>query len=184
METATITKTKWNLDPTHSEVGFKVRHMMITNVTGSFSKFDVQAETQGDDFSTAKISFTADLSSISTGNADRDNHLKSGDFFNAETHPQIKFVSTKLQKKDEDTFVLNGNLTIRDVTKPVKFDVEFGGIGKDPWGNEKAGFTLAGKINRTEFGLNWNAALETGGVLVSEDVRLFAEIQLIKGKDQ
>lgn len=177
-----MTKTKWNLDPTHSEIGFKVRHMMITNVSGTFDKFDVTAETEGDDFGKGRIEFTADVNSISTGSADRDNHLKSGDFFDGATYPQLKFVSLKMEKKDKENYVLTGDLTIKDVTKPVKLDVEFGGIGKDPWGNEKAGFTLSGKINRTDFGLNWNTALETGGVLVSEDVKLTAEIQVVKQK--
>lgn len=172
---------KWNLDPTHSEIGFKVKHMMITNVSGSFSKFNVTTETEDTDFTTAKISFTADVSSLSTNNEDRDNHLKSADFFDVEKHAEIKFTSTKITKKDEDTLTLEGDLTIKDVTKPVTLTAELGGIGKDPWGNEKAGFTLFGKIKRTDWGLNWNAALETGGVLVSEEVRLFAEIQLVKG---
>jgi polyisoprenoid-binding protein YceI len=183
METTTTkATTKWNLDPTHSEVGFKVKHMMITNVSGSFGSFDVQARTEGDDFSTAQIEFTADLATISTGNTDRDNHLKSEDFFAAEKYPKLRFVSSKLQKEDEENFVLHGDLTIRDVTKPVKLDVEFGGIGKDPWGNEKAGFTITGKIKRTDFNLNWNAALETGGVLVSEEVKLIGEVQLVRQK--
>ena len=180
METATIAKTKWNLDAAHSEIGFKVKHMMITNVSGSFQTFDVNVTTSGNDFSTAQVEFTGDLNSITTGNQDRDNHLKSSDFFDAEKYPAIKFTSTKFEKKDDENFVLHGNLTVKEVTKPIKLDVEFGGLGKDPWGNEKAGFTLAGKINRTDFGLNWNAALETGGVLVSEEVKLFAEIQLVK----
>ena len=180
METATVTKTKWNLDPAHSEIGFKVKHMMITNVSGSFEKFDAQVETDDNDFTTAKIQFTADINSITTGNKDRDNHLKSPDFFDAANYPQLKFVSSKLEKKDDENYLLHGNLTIRDVTKPVKLNVEFGGIGKDPWGNQKAGFTITGKINRTDFKLNWNAALETGGVLVGEEVRLQAEIQLVK----
>ena len=180
METATMTKTKWNLDPAHSEIGFKVKHMMITNVSGSFQKFDAKVETTGSDFTTAQIDFTAEVNSISTVNADRDNHLKSADFFDAANHPQIKFQSTKIEKKDDENYIAHGNLTIRDVTKPVKFNVEFGGIGKDPWGNEKAGFTISGKINRTDYKLNWNAALETGGVLVGEEVKLFGEIQLIK----
>lgn len=179
METAT--KTTWNLDAAHSEIGFKVKHMMITNVSGTFAKFDVKTETDGIDFTTAKIEFSADVNTISTGNADRDNHLKSPDFFDAATYPQIKFESTSFEKKDEENYVLKGNLTVRNVTKPASFNVEFGGIGKDPWGNQKAGFTLSGKINRAEFGLTWNAALETGGVLVSEDVRLTAELQFVKG---
>ncbi|HEY9490089.1 MAG TPA: YceI family protein [Chryseosolibacter sp.] len=180
MATQTSTKTKWNLDPTHSQIGFKVKHMMITNVSGSFGKFDAKVETLGNDFSTATIDFTADLNSLSTGNTDRDNHLKSGDFFDISQHPQLRFVSTKVEKKDEENLVLQGDLTIRGVTKPVKLDVEFGGIGKDPWGNEKAGFTIAGKINRTDFSLNWNTALEAGGVLVGEEVKLYAELELVK----
>lgn len=168
------------MDQVHSEIGFKVKHMMITNVSGSFEKFDAQVETTGVDFTTAKIEFTADVNSLTTSNPDRDTHLKSPDFFDASNYPQLKFVSTKLEKKDDDNYVAHGNLTIRDVTKPVKFNVEFGGIGKDPWGNEKAGFTITGKINRTDYKLNWNAALETGGVLVAEEVKIQAEIQLIK----
>jgi polyisoprenoid-binding protein YceI len=180
METATETKTKWNLDPTHSEIGFKVKHMMITNVSGSFGKFDAQVETEGTDFTTAQIQFTADINSITTGNKDRDNHLKSPDFFDAANYPELRFISSKLEKVDDETYVLHGNLTIRDVTKAVKLNIELGGVGKDPWGNEKAGFTITGKINRTDFKLNWNAALETGGVLVSEEVKLQAEVQLVK----
>ena len=182
METVTKTLTKWALDLAHSEVGFKVKHMMITNVTGSFGEFTVDVQTEGNDFATAKIKFAADIASINTGNADRDNHLKSADFFNASEYPQLIFDSKSFEKKGEDQYVLVGNLTVRGTTRLVTFAVEFGGIGKDPWGNEKAGFTLSGKINRTDFGLNWNAALETGGVLVSEEVKLNAEIQLIKQK--
>jgi polyisoprenoid-binding protein YceI len=182
METATVLKTKWTLDNAHSEIGFKVKHMMITNVTGTFGGVEVNTTTEDTDFTTAKIAFSADIKTISTGNADRDNHLKSADFFHADIYPKIGFVSTSFKKLNDDEYELAGDLTIKDVTKPVKLNVEFGGIAKDPWGNEKAGFTLSGKIRRTDFGLNWNAALETGGVLVSEEVRLFAEIQLIKGK--
>jgi len=174
--------TNWNLDPMHSEIGFRVKHMMITNVSGSFGKFDVKTQTEGSDFSTAQIQFTADIATINTANNDRDNHLKSPDFFDAEKFPELKFVSTKMEKKDDSNYVLLGNLTIKGVTNPVKFNVEFGGIGKDPWGNEKAGFSLTGSIKRTDWNLNWNAALETGGVLVSEDVKLSAEVQLVKAQ--
>jgi len=175
--------TKWVLDPTHSEVLFKIKHLMITNVTGSFSAFDVTAETDGDDFSNAKITFSANTNSITTNNEQRDGHLKSPDFFDAEKYPQIKFISTKFQSTGNDkSFELTGNLTIKDVTKEVKLAVEFGGIAKDPYGNIKAGFSISGKINRADFGLTWNAALETGGVVVSEEVRLSSEIQMIKGK--
>lgn len=172
--------TKWGLDPMHSEINFKVKHMMIANVTGGFTKFDVNATTEGDDFSKAKINFTADINSINTNSEQRDGHLKSADFFDAEKFPQIKFESTSLNKKSDDEFQMNGNLTIKDVTKPVSLLVNFGGIGKDPYGNTKAGFTIEGKINRKDFGLNWNAALETGGMLVGEELKIQSEIQLAK----
>lgn len=170
----------WALDPTHSEVQFKVKHLMITNVTGNFSSFSVSAETEGDDFTKSSISFSADINSISTNNEQRDGHLKSADFFDAETHPTMQFKATSFEKVDDENYKMSGDLTIKDVTKNVTLNVEFGGINKDPWGNTKAGFTLNGKINRKDFGLNWNASLETGGVLVSDDVRLMAEIQLVK----
>jgi polyisoprenoid-binding protein YceI len=154
--------------------------MMMTNVTGTFGQFSVNAETEAEDFSSAKVSFAAQIASINTGNEQRDGHLKSADFFDAEKNPELKFVSTSMTKKDDENYVLNGDLTIGEVTNSVSLDVEFGGINKDPWGNQKAGFSINGKINRKEFGLTWNAALETGGVLVSEDVKLAAEIQLVK----
>lgn len=170
---------KWVVDPTHSEIQFKVKHLMITNVTGSFDVFTVNAETDDEDFTKATISFTADTASVSTGNEQRDAHLKSADFFDAETYPHVKFVATKYENIDKDgSYDLYGDLTIKDTTKQVKLAVEFGGVVKDPWGNTKAGFTISGKINRKEFGLTWNAATETGGVLVSEEVKLHAEIQL------
>ena len=172
---------KWVVDPTHSEIQFKVKHLMITNVTGSFNIFAVNAETDDEDFTKATISFTADTASISTGNEQRDAHLKGTDFFDAATYPHVKFAATKYENIDQDgSYDLYGDLTIKDVTKQVKLSVEFGGIAKDPWGNTKAGFTISGKINRKDFGLTWNAATETGGVLVSEEVRIFAEIQLIE----
>ncbi|MBL0912701.1 MAG: YceI family protein [Bacteroidia bacterium] len=171
----------WNLDKSHSEINFKVKHMMITNVTGSFTDFDVNAEAGSDDFSGAKISFTARTASVNTANEQRDAHLKSADFFDAEQFPELKFQSTAFNKKGGDLYTLEGNLTIKDVTRPVTLNVEFGGINTDPWGNVKAGFSLAGVINRKDFGLSWNASLETGGVLVGEEVKLLAEIQLVKG---
>jgi len=172
--------TKWGLDPMHSEINFKVKHMMIANVTGNFTKFDVTAQTIGNDFSTAKINFKTDVNSINTNNEQRDGHLKSADFFDAETYPEINFESTGLEKKNDEEFILNGNLTIKDITKPVKLNVNFGGIGTDPYGNTKAGFTLDGKINRKDFGLTWNANLEAGGVLVGEELKIQSEIQLAK----
>lgn len=171
----------WVLDPTHSEVHFKVKHLMITNVTGSFDIFSVSAQTEDEDFSTAKVNFTADVDSISTGNEQRDGHLKSADFFDAGTYPQIKFAATKFEKVDNDgSYSLYGDLTIRDTTKNVKLDVEFGGVVKDPYGNTKAGFTINGKINRKDFGLNWSAVTEAGGIVVSDEVKVACEIQLIE----
>lgn len=176
-----MSKVNWNLDPTHSEVQFKVKHMMITNVTGNFKEFTVNANTNGDDFSSADISFSAKTASIHTGNEQRDGHLKSPEFFDSEKFENIHFKASKTEKLDDENYKISGDLTIKDVTKPIALNAEFGGIQKDPWGNVKAGFTITGKINRKDFGLNWNAALETGGVMVSEEVRLAAEIQLVKG---
>lgn len=172
--------TKWGLDPMHSEINFKVKHMMIANVTGGFTKFNVDATSVGDDFSKGKINFTADVNSITTHNEQRDGHLKSPDFFDAEKFPNVKFESASMIKKSDDEFTLNGNLTIKDITKPVSLNVNFGGIGKDPYGNIKAGFSIEGKINRKDFGLTWNAALETGGVMVGEELKIHSEIQLAK----
>lgn len=176
-----MARTTWILDPTHSEVQFKVKHLMIANVTGEFTNFGVSVETEGEDFSTAKVSFTADVNSITTGNDQRDTHLKSADFFDASNYPQIKFVATAYENVDNDgSYELYGDLTIRDTTKPVKLDVEFGGLIKDPWGNTRAGITISGKIHRKEFGLLWNSITETGGVVVGDDVNMHVVIELIK----
>lgn len=170
----------WKLDTAHSEIQFKVKHLMITTVTGYFKKFDLTVETESDDFNTSKkIDFTADIDSIDTNNAQRDQHLKSADFFNASQHSQIKFNGKKYSANGDD-IKLSGDLTIRGVTKPVTVDVEFGGIVKDPYGQTKAGFTITGKISRKEFGLTWNAVTEAGQVVVSDEIRVHAEIQLIK----
>lgn len=171
----------WGVDPTHSDVQFKIRHLMITNVSGSFNIFQASVETEGEDFSKAKVTFTADVESITTGSEQRDGHLKSPDFFDAATYPQIKFTTTKAEPVDNDgSYTLYGDLTIRDVTKNVKMSVEFGGVVIDGYGNTKAGFTINGKINRKDFGLTWNAATEAGGLLLSDEVKLMAEIQLIE----
>ncbi len=172
--------TKWALDPTHSELQFKVKHLMITTVTGSLKSFSAELSSEGDEFTGASISFSGDISSLDTGNTDRDNHLKSGDFFDAEKFPTMDFKSTSMEK-DGDDYIIKGDLTIKETTKAVKLTAEFGGIATDPWGNTKAGFTLSSKINRADFGLTWNAALETGGVMVSEEVRILGELQFVKG---
>ncbi len=172
--------TTYKIDAAHSEITFKVKHLMITNVTGSFTKFDATLESKAEDFSDAKIDFEADVNSITTHNADRDTHLKSDDFFAADKFPKLNFVSTGFKKLGEDEYKLTGNLTIRDVTKPVQLDVEYGGTMKDPWGQIKAGFEISGKINRKDFGLTWGAVTEAGGVVVSDDVRLHLAAQMIK----
>ncbi len=171
--------TNWTLDPTHSELQFKVKHLMITTVTGNLNVLTASLTSDSDDFENAQVKFEADAASIDTGNNDRDTHLKSGDFFNADEFPKLSFESTSFTKDGGD-YSLKGNLTIKDVTKPIKLAVEFGGIATDPWGNTKAGFTISGKINRTDFGLTWNAALETGGVMVSEEVKILGELQFVK----
>lgn len=174
-----MTTTKWTLDPAHSELQFKVKHLMITTVTGSFTDISGSVEAENDTFENASVSFEAKINSINTANTDRDNHLKSADFFDAEKYPVLSFNSTSYDK-DGDDYTLTGNLLMKGVTKSVKLKVEFGGIATDPWGNVKAGFTLNGKINRTDFGLSWNAALEAGGVMVSEEVRILGELQFTK----
>ncbi|HPG08763.1 MAG TPA: YceI family protein [Saprospiraceae bacterium] len=174
----TTEKVTWKLDPAHSEITFKVKHMMISNVKGAFNAF--QAEIHGEDFTKAKITTDIDAGSIDTNSADRDGHLKSADFFDVEKYPTLHFESSTFTKVSGDQYKLTGFLTMKDVRKEVSLDVEFGGINKDPWGNEKAGFSVEGKLNRKDWGLNWNAALETGGVLVSEEVRIQAELQFVK----
>lgn len=175
-----MSKTKWLLDPTHSELGFKIKHLMITNVSGSFKNFNAAVETKEEGFSTAQINLSAEMTSIFTNNEQRDNHLRTSDFFEVEKYPELKFKSTKVEKIDSDTFALYGELTLKGVTKPVKLNVEFNGVTKDPWGGERAGFLVTGKINRSNWGVNFNAALETGGVMLSEEVKISSEIQLVK----
>lgn len=182
METATntATKVKWTLDPSHSEILFKVKHLMITNVKGEFRKFNAEVITEGDTFNATSIKATLDATSIYTNEENRDTHLRSADFFDVENHPQILFEGTSLKQVNDEKWELVGNLIIKGVSREVKFDVEFGGMNTDPWGNQKAGFSLEGKINRKDWGLNWNAMLETGGVLVSDEVRINAEVQFVK----
>ena len=172
--------TKWNLDPTHSELLFKVKHLMISNVKGAFNSFSASIESVGDDFSAAKVIANIDVASIDTNNTDRDGHLKSADFFDVENHSEITFEGTSFSKTSGDEYQLVGNLTIKGITKPVTLDVEFGGVNKDPWGNQKAGFSINTTINRKDWELGWNVALETGGVLVSEEVKISGELQFVK----
>jgi len=172
--------TKWSIDPSHSEVQFKVKHLMITTITGYFTGYNLDVLTEGDDFTTAsKIEFTADVDSISTNNEQRDAHLKSADFFNSEQHVMIKFIGNKFEKSGDD-YNLHGDLTIKGVTKPITLDVYFGGIVVDPYGQTKAGFTVNGKISRKVFGLTWGGVTEAGQIVVSDEIRINCDIQLVK----
>ena len=172
--------TKWSLDPMHSEITFKVKHLMISTVTGHFKKFSLIGETTSDDFNTAtKIEFSTEIDSIDTNNEQRDAHLKSADFFNAEKYPQITFTGSKYEGEGEDG-KLSGDLTIAGITKPIVLNVEFGGIIVDPYGQTKAGFTVSGKISRKDFGITYGSTLETGGVLLGDEIKINAEIQLVK----
>ena len=174
-------KSTWGIDPTHSEVSFKVKHLMITNVKGTFKGLEASVITEGGNFITSGIDFSMDASTVDTGVADRDAHLRSADFFDTDNHKQISFKGKSAGKADADgNYELLGDLTIKGVTNEVKLDVEFAGLMTDPWGNQKAGYAINGKINRKDWGLNWNAALEAGGLLVSDEVRISCEIQLIK----
>jgi polyisoprenoid-binding protein YceI len=168
----------WVLDPAHSNITFKVKHLMISNVKGNFNQFEVAVD--GENFDNAKISVNIGVDSINTNNADRDGHLKSPDFFDVTNFPAITFQSQSMTKIDDENYNLNGNLTIKGVTKAIELKAEFGGISKDPWGNEKAAFEISGVISRELFGLTYNAALETGGVLIGNDVKLNAEVQFVK----
>lgn len=171
---------KWKIDPAHSEIQFKVKHLMITTVSGSFNSYDLDVETETDDFNTAKkIEFTADIDSVNTNNAQRDAHLKSNDFFAGEQYPLLKFFGKKYEVQGNEA-TLHGDLTIKGVTKPITLKVEYGGTIKDPWGQERAGFTIEGKINRKDFNLTWDAVTEAGQVVVSNEIKIHAEVELVK----
>jgi polyisoprenoid-binding protein YceI len=176
----TVMALKWKSDPAHSEIKFKVKHLMITTVTGYFRKFDCEVTTETEDFnSTTNVRFTADINSIDTNNEQRDTHLKSEDFFNASRFSEVVFTGTRYEAMGSEA-TLHGNLTIRGITKPISLDVEYGGTVVDPYGQTKAGFTVKGKISRKEYGLTWNAVTEAGSVVVSDEVKIDTEIQLIK----
>ncbi len=168
-------KSTWNIDSTHSEITFKVKHMMISTVSGSFEKFDGKAETATDDFKNAHFSFAAEIDSVNTNNKDRDNHLKSDDFFGADKNPKLTFTS-----KSFDGEKMVGDLTIKGVTKEITLDTDYNGTAVDPYGQTKAGFEFEGQINRKDFGLTWNAVTEAGSVVVSDKVKLIASLQFVK----
>ena len=170
-----IVKTKWNIDPTHSEINFKVKHMMISTVTGHFEDLSASVESENDDFINADFNFIAKIDSINTKNSDRDAHLKSDDFFNAKEYPEMIFNS-----KSFDGSSLVGDLTIRDVTKEISLDMDFNGVAVDPYGQTKAGFEVTGSINRKDFNLVWNAVTEAGSIVVSDTIKLIVDLQFIK----
>lgn len=176
----TLTATKWGIDTTHSEVQFKVKHLVISTVTGFFRKFDGEVISESEDFDGAKVTFNIDAASIDTNVADRDAHLKSPDFFAAEQYPNIKFSNGVLKKQADGEYKLTGELTIRETTRTVDLDVVYGGQTKDPWGNTRAGFELTGKVNRKQFGLNWSALTEAGNVVVADEVKLQLNVELVK----
>ncbi len=182
MTTATLTTTKWDIDPTHSELQFKVKHLVISTVTGTFKIFEGTALTEGEDWSTAKIDFTTNTASVDTRQEQRDEHLRSADFFDAAKYPAIRFSSTHVEKIDTVKFKVSGDLTIKDVTKTVQLDIELGGQADDFYGNTKAGFEISGKIKRKEFGLTWDGVTEAGSIVVGDEIKILANVQLIKQK--
>ncbi|MED3689432.1 YceI family protein [Peribacillus butanolivorans] len=175
-----MTNTKWAIDPTHSAIEFSVKHMMIAKVKGSFNKFEANISANPYDLTTAEIDFTVDVASIDTRNADRDNHLRSADFFDVEKNPTLTFKSTKIVKTGDDEYDVTGDVTLNGFTNEETFAITFEGQGKDPWGNEKAGFSGKGKVKRSDYGLTYNAALETGGVLIGDQITLTIEIEAAK----
>lgn len=174
--------SRWTIDKAHSEVQFKVKHLVISTVTGQFTDFVASLEMEGEDLRNAKAAFTANVASISTNNRDRDNHLKSADFFDAENHPEITFKSSGFESTDSGMFKMTGDLTIRGITRKVALDVEPGGTMVDPYGNTKVGYEITGKINRFDYNLHWNAVTEAGGVVVGPEVRLLMNIQFVRNK--
>lgn len=175
-----MTKVNWNIDKAHSSLEFVVKHMMISKAKGAFNDFEAVVEADPTNLEDAKVEFTIDVSSIDTRKKDRDDHLRSADFFDVEKHPKMTFVATDIKKKSDNKYDVTGDFTIRGNKKPVTFDVEYEGSGKDPWGQEVAGFSGSTTISRKEFGLTWNAALETGGVMVGDEVKINIEIEAIK----
>jgi polyisoprenoid-binding protein YceI len=175
-----ITLTKWAIDPMHSEVQFKVKHLVISTVSGFFKSFSGTVETENDDFSDAEIEFSIDIDSLDTTQTQRDEHLKSAKFFDAEQYPHITFKSTSFTKTDDDEYALKGDLTIKGITNPVTLDVEYGGSAADFYGNTKAGFEVTGKINRKQFGLTSDVVTEAGNIVVGEDIKLTINVQLTK----
>ena len=178
-----MANTNWTLEPSHSELHFKVKHMMISSVSGAFNNFDASIQAEENDFSSMQISFSGNIDSIDTKNKDRDAHLKSADFFDAASFPTMDFKSTAITKEGEDEYKVKGILTIKDVSHAVVLEAEGGQVINDPYGFERTGFELKGKIKRSEFGLKWNQMTETGGVIISDEVKIAANVEFIKQKE-
>lgn len=172
--------TTWTIDTAHSEIGFKVKHLVISTISGKFNSFEGKLEGDPNDLINAKISFSADIDSINTGNEQRDGHLKSADFFDAANHPKLIFTSTSIEKNGDTEYKVTGDLTIRNTTKPITLNVEFGGVHNNLYGQTVTGFEITGKIKRLEYGLTWNAVTEAGGVVVSDEVKLVIDAELVK----
>ena len=177
-----MTTSKWNIDTTHSGINFSVRHMVVSKVRGRFAKFSGSVELDEYDLTRSAVDVTIDAASIDTGTAQRDEHLRSADFFDVAKFPELRFRSNGIEKLSEDRYRVSGELTIRDVTREVKLEVEYGGQNKDPWGNERIGFFAKTAVDRKDFGLGWNQVLETGGVLVGDRIEIELEIEGIKAK--
>jgi polyisoprenoid-binding protein YceI len=178
--TQALTRTKWSLDPSHSQIGFKVKYLMVTNIMGVFNEYNGSIYTSGDDLPGAEIDLSINPASISTGDATRDTHLRSPDFLDTENFREINFKGIEWERINLNDYVLKGELSIKGITKRIQLDVEFNGIAKDPWGGKRAGFVITGKISRKDFGLIWNTVLETGGVMIGDEVTINCEIQLVQ----
>jgi polyisoprenoid-binding protein YceI len=175
-----MTTNNWNIDTVHSGINFSVRHMVVSKVRGRFAKFSGELAIDDADLTRSSVDVAIDAASIDTGNAQRDGHLRSADFFDVETFPELRFRSTRIDKRGDDRYAVVGQLTIRDVTREVSLDVEYGGRARDPWGNERLGFVATAKVDRKDFGLKWNQALETGGVLVGDRIDIELELQGVR----
>ena len=180
IENETMAKTTWMVDQAHSKIQFSVKHLLITNATGNFNEFSSSFKQGEEDFSGSEIEFTALAKSINTGIADRDAHLRSADFFDADNFPELKFVSSSFTKIDDENYILKGDFTIRNITKPIELMGELGGTVIDPWGNQRVGFELSGVIDRFDYDLKWNALTEAGGAVVGSKVKITCVVEFIK----
>jgi polyisoprenoid-binding protein YceI len=178
-----VKNAAWSVDTTHTKMQFSARHMVISEVTGHFNNFDIKVDNASDDFTEADIEVSIDVNSIETGNKDRENHLKSADFFDAEKFDKITFKSTSIKKIDDEKYKLIGDFTIRDITKPIELDVTYGGTIKDPYGKTRAGFRVEGTVNRFDYNLKWNALMETGGAIVGKNIKLSCDVELVKNEE-